>query len=81
MGKVLRKEDRPEETVHRERLRRQCRDYLSEVGSCTNPRVILGILPCVRNTNLSWAASSGEKCSILHKEADRQQNKRPKKGG
>ena len=33
MGKVLRKEDRPEETVHRERLRRQCRDYLSEVGA------------------------------------------------
>ena len=39
------------------------------------PRVILGILPCVRVT-----AGSLKKCLFLKKEADHQLNKRPKKG-
>ena len=58
------------------RSRRPSKDYSG--GKCTTPRVIAGILPCVRTTKKESGCSFGEKCSFMHREVDSQPNKRSK---
>ena len=43
--------------------------------------MIIGILPCVKITDLIRDGKFGEKCTFKHKEVDSQPNKKPKKRG
>ena len=61
------------------RLGRPCKNYLD--GNCTNPSCDSWHPPVCQNYNSQSGCKFGEKCSFLHRGADRQPNKRPKKGG
>ena len=80
VGKFLRSEGRREAAVHLEKgFEDRARITLEEIARAT--RVMLWHPSVCQNYKSQSGCKFGEKCSFACKEADRQPNERPKKGG